>query len=209
MIYDPTNWFWSRADGTVYSSAAQADLPADDAGYLAWRDAGGVATQYPCDDSGVESVVELAAVLAMYGLRAYPLTPEETRAAAFGALATRRWQAETAGISIGGIAIPTDRESQALITGAVAGALIDPAQIITWKTAAKDANGVPVSVPLDADTIKAVAMAVRAHVQACFDIESDKGAELGALPDQDAIRAWLDTGLDAGWPDSKQAEEAA
>lgn len=129
-----------------------------------------------------------------------PLTFEEEREFAFAALTHRRWEVETGGIVISGMPIPTDRESQALITGAVAGALIDPAQVIYWKTSAKDEHGVPISVPLDATTLKAVALAVRAHVQACFDLEAAKGAELAALTNVGAIQTWLVTALNTGWP---------
>lgn len=71
-MYNPRNHYWLRQDGTVYSSARQADVPADDADYLAWLAAGGVATRYPNDEHGEESAAELAAVLAAYGLLAYP-----------------------------------------------------------------------------------------------------------------------------------------
>ncbi len=67
-----------------------------------------------------------------------PPTLEEARTAALAALATRRWQAETAGIRVNGLDIPTDRESQSLITGAVAGTLLDPAQTVRWINAAGD-----------------------------------------------------------------------
>jgi len=70
--YDPQNHYWAKADGSLYSSASMTTVPADDAVYLAWAEAGGIATLYPLDEAGEESEAELAAVLAPYGLTVYP-----------------------------------------------------------------------------------------------------------------------------------------
>ncbi len=59
--------------------------------------------------------------------------------------------------------VATDAVSQTKYIGAVVGAQIDPDTVINWKMA----DGT--FVTLDAQAITAVAMAVRAHVQACFD----------------------------------------
>ncbi len=75
-----------------------------------------------------------------------------------------RWRAETGGITLNGTEIATDRESQALLTGAVLKAKDDPAYSVRWKAK----NG---WFQLDSATLIAVADAVRAHVQACFDKE--------------------------------------
>lgn len=80
-------------------------------------------------------------------------------------IAQGRWQAETAGITVNGLEIKTDRESQALITGAALQALQDPAYTCNWKTESG-------FVTLTAEQIQAVAVAVRQHVQACFDREA-------------------------------------
>lgn len=129
-----------------------------------------------------------------------PPTLEEARAAALAALATRRWQAETAGIRVNGLDIPTDRESQSLITGAVAGTLIDPAQTVRWKTATRDEHGTPIFVTLTAEAIRAVALAVRAHVQLCFDCEAVKSAQVGTLGSAAAVAEWTATQMGVGWP---------
>jgi hypothetical protein len=68
--------------------------------------------------------------------------------------------------------IRTDRESQALITGAALKASTDESYVCRWKT-------VEGFVELTAAQIIAVADAVRDHVQASFDRE----AELVALVD--------------------------
>ena len=77
-------------------------------------------------------------------------------------IASARFEAETAGID----GIKTDRESQALITGAALQALQDPTYTCNWKTE----NGF---VTLTAEQIQAVAVAVREHVQECFDREAE------------------------------------
>lgn len=80
-------------------------------------------------------------------------------------IAQARYNAEIAGVTINGLKIKTDRESQAMITGAALQAIEDSTYSCQWKTEGG-------FVTLVADEIKAVATAVRAHVQACFDKEA-------------------------------------
>lgn len=101
-------------------------------------------------------------------------------------IAERRYQAETAGIVFNGMAINTERDSQALINGAVVSCLLDPAYVCNWKTPAGP-------LVLDADTLKAVGLAVRAHVQACFDREIALMAHVEAGTYTEAM-------LNQGWP---------
>lgn len=98
-----------------------------------------------------------------------------------GAIRARRDQAINSGITVGGMPIQTDDINQARITGAALQAVVDPTVLIRWKTVAG-------FVDLDAPTIIAVATAVRAHVQACFDRE----AEL--------LEEGESGGMEAGWP---------
>lgn len=77
-------------------------------------------------------------------------------------IANTRYEAEIAGVN----GIRTDRESQSLITGAAFKASMDSTYSCRWKTEAG-------FVTLTAAQIIAVADAVRAHVQACFDREGD------------------------------------
>lgn len=81
-------------------------------------------------------------------------------------IAGARYNAETAGIRYGDFDIATDRDSQALITGAALAAIQDSAYSVRWKTASG-------FITLTSDQILSVAQAVRAHVQACFDREGD------------------------------------
>ena len=82
-------------------------------------------------------------------------------------IAAARYAAEIAGVAVGGVTIRTDRESQALITGAALKATQDGTYSCTWKTESG-------FVTLDSATIIAVADAVRTHVQTCFDAEAAK-----------------------------------
>ena len=86
----------------------------------------------------------------------------ELRAEKKAELAEARWQAEVSGVN----GIRTDRESQALITGAALKAMQDSEYTCRWKTETG-------FVELTAAQILAIADAVRAHVQGCFDRESE------------------------------------
>jgi len=81
-------------------------------------------------------------------------------------IAAARWEEETAGIDVNGFTVRTDRESQALITGAALKAMQDNTYTCRWK-------GVSGFIELTAPQILAIADAVRAHVQSCFDREAE------------------------------------
>jgi len=101
-------------------------------------------------------------------------------------IADVRWQYETGGIYFNGIPIATDRESQGLITGATLQAVIDPNYTVSWKT--------PVGwVENNATQLIALATAVRAHVQNCFNRES---VLWEAIEDD----TYVPTMLAEGWP---------
>lgn len=92
-------------------------------------------------------------------------TLEELKALKAAQIAAARYEAECAGITIQGVEIATDRDSQGLILGAVVQAQTTPDYIVQWKTKSG-------FVTLTAEQIIAIATAVRAHVQACFDREA-------------------------------------
>lgn len=77
-------------------------------------------------------------------------------------IAQARYEAEIAGVN----GIRTDRESQSLITGAALKAMQDSTYVCRWKSESG-------FIELNATQIIAVADAVRAHVQGCFDHEAD------------------------------------
>lgn len=101
-----------------------------------------------------------------------PMTLDGKKAQKKAAIAAARYEAETAGTTVNGVLIDTGRDSQALITGAALAAVIDDNYSLNWKTETG-------FVHLTAPEIIAVAQAVRAHVQGCFDREG----ELVALVD--------------------------
>ena len=117
------------------------------------------------------------------------ITAEDRAAQAAAALREcirqRRDRAMAAGVVVGGIGVHTDDVSQQRILGATVAVMRDPTLRITWK--AKGGR----FVTLDADAVFAVADAVRAHVQACFDREAALLAEIesGGAPD-----------IETGWP---------
>lgn len=104
-----------------------------------------------------------------------------------GRIAARRFQAETGGVTVQGIPVNTERDSQSLLTGAAFAASLDPGYHIKWKAATG-------FVDLSAQQIIGVASAVRAFVQSCFDRESEL---LGAVADG-SITAQM---LEEGWPE--------
>ena len=81
-------------------------------------------------------------------------------------IAQARYNAEIAGVTVNGVSIKTDRESQGLITGAALKAIQDSTYTCKWK-------GIDGFVELTAPQIIAIADAVRAHVQSCFDHEAE------------------------------------
>ena len=87
---------------------------------------------------------------------------EQARERKYSEIAQARYNAEIAGIN----GIKTDRESQALVTGAALKAMQDEEYSCRWKTESG-------FVELTALQISAVADAVRAHVQGCFDREAE------------------------------------
>ncbi len=100
---------------------------------------------------------EQSAAIAQYFA---PMTLADCQAAKKAEIANARWHAETSGVS----GFRTDRESQAIITGAALKALQDSTYSCRWKTESG-------FVELTAPQILAIADAVRAHVQAQFDHE--------------------------------------
>ena len=105
-------------------------------------------------------------------------------------LAALRYQRETAGITFSNATIETNRESQALITGAWSFSQLNPAVLIDWK----GTNG---WVQIDAATISAIAGAVATHVQACFSNERVHAEAIAALETSAAVSEY---DITAGWP---------
>lgn len=85
--------------------------------------------------------------------------------------AARRYDLETAGVLVGSSVIASDRQSQAMITGAYSFAQANPTATIKFK--ATDGW-----ITANCSLITAVATAVGAHVQACFAAESSVASQI-------------------------------
>lgn len=111
-------------------------------------------------------------------------TPEQLAAL----VASERFMREATGVAVEGFVVESTRDSQALIASTGLSAILDPEYRCNFKTA----EGF---VEIGAVQIIAIAKAVRAHVQACFD------RELALLQ---AIKAgkYRAEMLDEGWPNS-------
>ena len=111
---------------------------------------------------------------------------EAAKSAKRAEIAAARYEAETAGIDVNGFTVRTDRESQALITGAALQAIVDYDYECRWKTS----DGF---VHLSAEQIKYIAQIVRLHVQSCFDHEAELCGLIDAAesPDELGGIAWV------------------
>ncbi len=123
-------------------------------------------------------------------LAAQVVSLDDAKSRRMAELAALRYQHETAGITLSGMAIETNRESQALINGAWSFSQLNPAVLIDWK----GANG---WVQIDAATIAAIAGAVATHVQACFSTERIHAEAIAALATSEEVAAY---DLTTGWP---------
>ena len=107
---------------------------------------------------------------------------ERAKAAKLVELAAARYAAEVAGVVVNGMRVRTDRESQAMITGAALAAVQDANYTCKWKTESG-------FVTLTATQIIAVATSVRAHVQAQFDREAELIVQVNAAITVEAVEA--------------------
>lgn len=121
-----------------------------------------------------------------YEVVALPVPPkptlEELKTQKKAEIAAARYEAETAGTTVNSVTIDTGRDSQALITGAALAAMLDDDYSLNWKTEAG-------FVHLTAPEIIAVAQAVRAHVQTCFDHEGELVALVEAAKTEEELDA--------------------
>lgn len=87
----------------------------------------------------------------------------------------RRWEIETGGIEVDGIALRTDERAQLKIAGAVQLTERDPS-VTSIRFQAQPGQWVTLSVP----QIQAIGIAVARHVQTCFEALSDVDRDIGA-----------------------------
>lgn len=103
------------------------------------------------------------------------------------AIASARYEHETAGTTISGVAVFTDRATQMKLTGAAIRAERDPTYSVDWK----QSDGT--YVELNATQLITIADAVGDYVQACYSREA---VLLAALVDG----SYTDAALIDGWP---------
>jgi hypothetical protein len=91
--------------------------------------------------------------------------PAPTKEALLARSAECRWEKETGGIDVGGMLVPTDERTQNVLSAAFVSAMADPEfAVADWKVAPG------VYTTLSNETVRTLALAVRAHVQACFSL---------------------------------------
>lgn len=118
-------------------------------------------------------------------------TFEELKQKKLNQLAALRWEKETAGTTFNSMSFATDPISQTKYVGAVVAAQMSPLLTLKWKLS----DGT--FVDFDAASITQVAMAVRAHIQACFDKEAEYIELINLAVDQTELDA-ID--ITVGWP---------
>lgn len=176
------NWYWvvAQSDTQVFSSASGTYVPLADATYQAWLGGG-------FNPSVIVSEDELIEVLGRLAPGVFPTFPAGLSAYA----ANARYNKETGGITVSGIAVPTDRQTQAQLTGAFNYVGVTPSATIQWKLA----DGA--FVALDAAQITAIATAVAVHVQACFAAEATLYVGIAASPPTITTFAQIDAAFAA------------
>lgn len=174
-VIEINNWFWTVADHAdqIYSSKRNIYVPAGDADYTAWTGKGNTAVP-------ISSEPSLWGVLQSYGgttgqfpdylfngtTFVQPAFNNLTAVQVKAYTADVRWTKETSGIVFRSHPIITTREAQASINTATAQGVQNAALTWNWKLA--DGTFWVIDVP----TQKAMATAVGAFIDKCFQTES-------------------------------------
>jgi hypothetical protein len=119
-----------------------------------------------------------------------PVPLADLKATKLAALAARRYQAETGGLTYNGWPMPTDRDSQAKINAAYV-----LARDGHWAGGWKGEDGT--YRLLTAEGVVELALVVAAHVQLCYAVEAEHAAAITALSDPAEVVAY---DVAAGWP---------
>ena len=172
----------AKGDGRSYAYSAIVSWPADE---LAAMSIYPIRSEYTAPgpyqyQAGETYTLEGAEIVRRTVIADFTL--EQAKAKATADMAAKRYEVETGGMTVNGMAVSTDRDSQGLVLGAAFAANLDPAYVVKWKTA----DGF---VDLDAATVIALAQAIRAHVQAAFDREAEVVALIDAATTVDEVKA--------------------
>ncbi|ACL57411.1 DUF4376 domain-containing protein [Methylobacterium nodulans] len=119
-----------------------------------------------------------------------PVAPPPTVTDLLQHAAAQRYIAETRGITVDGVAVASDRTSQAMLTAAVAYLQSSGAPSVAFK-------GLGGFVMLTAAQVTAIALAVGAHVQSCFATEAALVAGIRAEPPTVTTLAQIDAAFAA------------
>ncbi|MCA1452119.1 DUF4376 domain-containing protein [Bradyrhizobium sp. BRP22] len=195
MMYDPYDWYWLADDGRLYSSAETTLVQSDDADYVAWTEAGNVATTWPRDDQGNQTAAELQRVLFPYklavDLKAYAFYVGE--------------QKEADGCAITGVAglteIRSDANAQLLISRYHQAVASDPSFTVPWILPDRS------TVTLTATEINSIYDQLTAFIVRNYRTYSDviAGVDGGSITTTDQIDTAFGTTLrrstpvDIGW----------
>jgi hypothetical protein len=116
-------------------------------------------------------------------------TFSDAKTAKLTALAAKRYEVETGGVTVGGMTIMSDAVSQAKLTGAWLRVQRKPSASIRWK-------GRDGWVTVGKAEIEALVDAVSDHVQTCFDNEYAHSEAINALTTIAAVDAY---DIETGW----------
>lgn len=139
------------------------------------------------NDTGNRDWVEYKAWCLKGNTAAPELSPADITAKRRAAIAARRFKAETAGLSVGGVSVYTDRTTQNKLTAAAFRASRDHTYVVDWKLLDDS------FITLNAEFILFIADTVGDYVQACYTREGVLSAMLSA-------GTYTDEMLDQGWP---------
>ena len=123
-----------------------------------------------------------------------PASPDMAalRQAAIDDIAAQRWQA-TQSFSYDGVVAPADPALGAVVGFVVGAQISPPAGPSTWKLAAGEFRSWTLA------DVTAYGIAIRTHIQACFDREASLVAEVEAASTPASVAAIVDQAR-AGWP---------
>lgn len=142
------------------------------------------------DSAGIPAALEAGVNAPLPAIE----TIDTLRATLKARASTRRWEVETAGVTLpNGLGIDTDDRTKVLISGALASAQLDAGFTTRWK--ASDGTW----HDLDADMIRTLATAIFRHVDSCFAREGELHDWIDTAPDRPALES-LRPAIERFWP---------
>ncbi|OUL16984.1 hypothetical protein B0X78_02985 [bacterium AM6] len=117
-------------------------------------------------------------------------TLEEVKADLVAAATAERWERETGGILIGGVQVGTGLDDQNRLSGVLSAIQLGGLESVDFKAQSG-------WLQLTAPELQGIALAISAHVQACFTAERAHHEAIAQLQTQADVDAY---DLMAGWP---------